>query len=124
MDPFAECLGDVFAAVENKSENRIKWMGKAMNPVYHPHGSMSLSSLARSIAIEAEVVKGCDAHPYSYLKTSKDFEKAYQLSETLIEIGLIEGVEHSLLHYAIEQFLREEVDESCPECGARCGEAG
>lgn len=91
---------------------------------YHPHCRMNLSRLARSIAIEAEVVKGCDAHPHFYLKTGEDFKKAYQLAETLIEIGHVEGVERSILHYAIEQFLQEEVDESCPECGAKCGVQG
>lgn len=88
-----------------------------MSPTYHPHGSMRLSSLARSIAIEAEVVKECETHPHYYLKTCKDFEEAYQLAETLIEMGHITGVERSILHYAIEQFLHEEVAELRPECG-------
>lgn len=91
---------------------------------YYPHGSMSLSSLARSIAIEAEVIKECDRHPHFYLKTGKGFEAAYQLAETLIEMEHIDGVERSQLHYAIERFMHEEVDESCPECGAKCGVPG
>lgn len=75
----------------------------------------------RGIAVEAEVIKECDKHLDYYLKTGKPFETAYQLAETLIKMGHITGVERSQLHYAIEQFLHEEVGESCPECGTKSG---
>ena len=86
---------------------------------YHPHGKMSLNGLVSSIAIEAEVIKTCDNHPYCYLKTGKACETAYQLAETLIEMEHVDGIERSQLHYAIEQFLHEDVNDFCPECGPR-----
>ena len=92
-----------------------------MNVRNHPNGSVNLCDLARDIAIESGVVKACDEHPHFYQKTGIALEAAYKLAEELIAIEQIEGVEHSQLHYAIEQFLHEQVDESCPECGSRCG---
>lgn len=87
--------------------------------MHRKNDRLELSSLVRFITINSKVVKECELHSDYFMKTGIDVDNAYQFAETLVEIGHTNGIERSQLHFAIEQFLHEEVAESCPACGAK-----